>query len=74
LNFNANNLEAYSGDYWGVMALTLNPTGYSWDFESALAGPTALFAGNGPTVPAPTATGYSDQGSATCHGNAFYVP
>jgi hypothetical protein len=42
VNFNAQNLQAYTGDYWGVMALTLNPNGYAWDFESALAGPTAL--------------------------------
>ena len=42
VNFNAQNLQAYTGDYWGVMALTLNPIGYAWDFESALAGPTAL--------------------------------
>jgi hypothetical protein len=49
------------------MGLTLNQNGYSWDFESALAGPTAL--ANGPTLPAPTATGgYSDKGVGTCHG------
>ena len=39
VNFNAQNLQAYTGDYWGVMGLTLNPYGYAWDFESALAGP-----------------------------------
>ena len=49
------------------MALTLDPNGYKWDFESALAGPTTL--GNGPTLPAPTANGgYSDKGFGTCHG------
>ena len=61
-----------TGDYWGVMALTLNPNGYAWDFESALAGPTGL--ANGPTVPAPTASGYSDKGFGTCHnapGNKY---
>jgi hypothetical protein len=69
VNFNAQNLQAYTGDYWGVMALTLNPNGYAWDFESALAGPTALVAANGPTVPAPATTGsYSDKGFGICHG------
>jgi hypothetical protein len=49
-----------------VLALTLNPNGYAWDFESALAGPTAAV--NGPTFPAPNANGgYSDKGSGTCH-------
>ncbi len=67
VNFNAENLQAYTGYYWGVMALTLKPFGYTWDFESALAGPTTL--GNGPTLPAPNANGgYSDTGSAACHG------
>ncbi len=74
VNFNAENLQAYTGDYWGVMALTLNPNGYAWDFESALAGPTAAI--NGPTLPAPTANGgYSDKGVGTCHGpvNPFAI-
>ncbi|HUA18369.1 MAG TPA: hypothetical protein VMB25_06460 [Bryobacteraceae bacterium] len=67
VNFNMQNLQAYTGDYWGVMALTLNPNGYTWDFESALAGPTAAI--NGPTLPAPTANGgYSDKGFGACHG------
>jgi hypothetical protein len=53
------------------MALTLNPFGYAWDFESALAGPTALM--NGPTLPAPAASGsYSDKGSGTCHGGGLF--
>ena len=53
------------------MALTLNPFGYTWDFESALAGPAALT--NGPTLPAPTANGgYSDKGSGTCHGGGLF--
>ena len=41
-NFNAENLEAETGDYWGVMALTLDQNGYEWDFESALAGPDSF--------------------------------
>ncbi len=57
--FNAQNLQAASGYYWGVMALTLDPNGYKWDFESALEGPTA---------PTGTASSYSDKGSASCHG------
>ncbi len=68
VNFNALNLQAYTGDYWGVMALTLKPHGYEWDYESALAGPAAL--SNGPTLPAPAATGgYSDKGVGSCHGS-----
>ncbi len=38
-NFNATNLEASSGQFWGVMGLTLNQDGYTWDFESALKDP-----------------------------------
>jgi hypothetical protein len=54
-NFNKNNLESYTGNYWGVMALTLDKKGYSWDFESAL--------------PLPGVAGaFSDKGSASCHG------
>jgi 3',5'-cyclic AMP phosphodiesterase CpdA len=68
VNFNAQNLQAYSGYYWGVLGLTLKENGYAWDFESALAGPTAL--SNGPTLPAPGANGvYSDKGVGTCHGS-----
>jgi len=71
-SFNATNLQAYSGDYWGVMALTLDPNGYHWDFESALAGPAGLVAGNGPTFPAPnTNGGYSDTGFGSCHNSPF---
>jgi len=66
VKFNAQNLQAYTGYYWGAMALTLNPNGYAWDYESALAGPAALV--NGPTFPAPTAKGYSDKGFGACHG------
>ena len=66
-NFNANNLESATGNFWGVMALTLGEHGYQWDYESALPGPTTL--ANGPTLPAPTATGaYIDKGVGTCHG------
>ena len=57
-NFNAENLEAGTGDFWGVMALTLNPNGYTWDFESALKDPAQT------TGPA----SYSDKGVGTCHG------
>ena len=53
--FNATNLEKSSGNYWGVMALTLNPNGYAWDFEPALELPGA------PVAP------FSDTGSASCH-------
>jgi len=67
VNFNEQNLQAYTGFYWGVMRLTLNQNGYAWDYESALAGPTTL--PNGPTLPAPTATGaYIDKGFGSCHG------
>jgi hypothetical protein len=57
-NFNTNNLEAASGQYWGVMGLTLTPNGYAWDFESALKDP-AQPAG-GPS--------FSDKGVGFCHG------
>jgi acid phosphatase type 7 len=57
-NFNAENLEAGSGEFWGVMGLTLNQNGYAWDYESAL------------KDPAQTAGGpyFSDKGVGTCHG------
>jgi acid phosphatase type 7 len=59
-NFNAENLEANStGYYWGVMALTLNPNGYAWVFNSALEAPLAG---------APASTTFKDQGVGTCHG------
>jgi len=57
--FNAANIEAASGSYWGVMALTLNPNGYKWDFESALKDPAQA------SAPAT----YSDKGFGTCHGS-----
>jgi hypothetical protein len=55
-NFNAQNIEAASGNYWGVMGLTLDDHGYRWDFESALALPG-------------TAGSYSDKGVGVCHGS-----
>src|SRR5580692_11280782 len=60
-NFNALNLEAGStGNYWGVMALTLDPNGYEWHFESALQAPVA---------PAGTPTTFNDQGVGYCHAS-----
>jgi len=57
-NFNAVNLEASTGEFWGVMGLTLNQNGYAWDFESALKDPAQT------TGPA----SFSDKGVGTCHG------
>jgi hypothetical protein len=57
-NFNKENLEASTGQFWGVMGLTLNQNGYEWDFESALKDPAQ------PTGP----TSYSDKGIGSCHG------
>jgi hypothetical protein len=60
-NFNALNLEAGStGNFWGVMALTLDPNGYEWHFESALQAPVA---------PAGTPTTFNDQGVGYCHAS-----
>ena len=63
-NFNTENLEAATGQFWGVMGLTLNQDGYAWDFESALKDPAQT------TGPA----SYSDKGVGTCHGpvNRFF--
>jgi hypothetical protein len=58
--FNAENIEAGTGEFWGVMGLTLNQNGYAWDFESALKDPAQT------TGPA----SYSDKGVGTCHGPA----
>jgi hypothetical protein len=58
-NFNAENLEASTGQFWGVMSLTLNQNGYVWDYESALKDPAQ------PTGPAT----FSDKGFGTCHGS-----
>jgi hypothetical protein len=55
--FNAANLENATGNYWGVMFLTLHPDGYKWDFESALG------------LPGTPAGTYSDKGFGACHGS-----
>ena len=57
-NFNALNLEAASGQFWGVMGLRLDQNGYRWDFESALQDPAQT---TGPAT-------FSDKGYGTCHG------
>ncbi len=64
-NFNAQNIEAATGEFWGVMGLTLNQNGYAWDFESALKDPAQT------TGPA----SFSDKGVGTCHGpvNPFAI-
>ncbi|HTU51772.1 MAG TPA: metallophosphoesterase [Acidobacteriaceae bacterium] len=59
-NFNAENLQAGTGEFWGVMGLRLLPNGYAWDFESALKDPAQT---SGPAS-------YSDKGVGTCHGSA----
>jgi hypothetical protein len=61
-NFNAENLEAGTGEFWGVMGLTLYQNGYAWDFESALKDPAQT---TGPAT-------YSDKGSGTCHGPVIW--
>ncbi|HEV2700026.1 MAG TPA: metallophosphoesterase [Steroidobacteraceae bacterium] len=61
-NFNTVNLEAASGQFWGVMGLTLFPNGYAWDFESALKDPAQT--GGAAT--------YSDKGAGSCHGPGRY--
>jgi acid phosphatase type 7 len=57
-SFNKENLEASSGEFWGVMGLTLLPNGYAWDYESALKDPAQT---TGPAT-------FSDKGAGTCHG------
>jgi acid phosphatase type 7 len=61
-SFNADNLEASSGEFWGVMGLTLLPNGYAWDFESALKDPAQT---TGPAA-------FSDKGAGACHGRASW--
>ncbi len=61
--FNQQFLQAATGYYWGVMALTLDQHGYQWDYESALLAPATATG-----APSGTAASYSDKGSATCHG------
>src|ERR1700748_881173 len=58
VNFNAVNLEAATGDYWGVMGLTLRKNGYAWNYQSALALPGST-----------TSATYFDKGPGTCHGS-----
>jgi hypothetical protein len=53
---NPNVVTAQAGAF-GVMKLTLNAHGYSWDYQPALAGPGFTSA----------ALNYSDTGSATCN-------
>ena len=57
-SFNAQNLQASSGEFWGVMGLTLLPNGYAWDYESALKDPAQT---TGPAT-------FSDKGVGACHG------
>jgi len=47
-----------SGEFWGVMGLTLLPNGYAWDYESALKDPAQT---TGPAT-------FSDKGVGACHG------
>ena len=53
--FNQQFLEKATGNYWGVMALTLEPKGYKWDFETAL------------ELPGANAAPFSDVGEGSCH-------
>jgi acid phosphatase type 7 len=57
-SFNAENLEKGTGEFWGVMGLTLLPNGYAWDYESALKDPAQT---TGPAT-------FSDKGVGSCHG------
>jgi acid phosphatase type 7 len=59
--FNAANLENSTGNFWGVMALTLDPDGYQWNFKSVMELP-------GSTAPSP----FHDFGAASCHGSGFH--
>jgi hypothetical protein len=58
-NSNTPNLEAATGDYYGVMGLILDDKGYEWDYESALKDP-----GASPDLPAT----FKDTGKTRCHG------
>ncbi|MGA8528697.1 MAG: metallophosphoesterase [Acidobacteriaceae bacterium] len=58
-SFNAENIQASTGEFWGVMGLKLLPNGYAWDYESALKDPAQT------TGPA----SFSDKGIGTCHGS-----
>jgi acid phosphatase type 7 len=57
-SFNEENIEKGTGEFWGVMGLTLLPHGYAWDYESALKDPAQT---TGPAT-------FSDKGVGTCHG------
>jgi hypothetical protein len=52
-------VEVSTGDYYGVMRLTLHRDSYDWDYESAMKSPSA---------PASESASFSDTGSARCHG------
>ena len=58
-SFNQENIQASSGEFWGVMGLTLMPNGYAWDYESALKDPAQT---TGPGS-------FSDKGVGSCHGS-----
>lgn len=58
-NASTPNLQAATGDYYGAMALTLEPDGYHWDYRSAMKSPSA---------PAGLPASYRDSGSGRCHG------
>ena len=51
------NKQIQPGEFWGVMGLTLNQSGYSWDFESALKDPAQT---TGPPS-------FIDKGVGSCH-------
>jgi hypothetical protein len=52
-------VQVSTGDYYGVMKLTLRRDSYDWDYESAMKSPDA---------PASEAASFRDTGSARCHG------
>jgi hypothetical protein len=56
---NTPNLQAWADQYYGVMKLTLKPSAYDWDYQSALLNPGA---------PDGTPVSYSDSGSGSCNG------
>jgi hypothetical protein len=53
------NLEAWADAYYGVLKLTLQPSGYAWDYESAMKDPASSLA----SFPA----SYSDTGTGSCN-------
>jgi hypothetical protein len=56
VNFNALNVQAATGNFWGVMALKLGEFGYEWNYQTAL------------ELPGSSAGPFSDTGVASCHG------